>query len=438
MPDEKSIKNEIIEKAKELQRIRLSKEQFIKGKSRINYAGRFFDEKEMAALIDCALDLWLTLGTKGKEFTDNFQNYLGVKHCITTNSGSSSNLIALSTLCSKNIKNPLKPGDEVITTAVTFPTTLNPIIQNNLIPVFIDIEGDTYNIDAEKIEEAITDKTRVIMFAHTLGNPANMYKIMEIAKKYNLYVVEDTCDALDSTYDGKFCGTFGDLSTFSFYAAHHITMGEGGAVCTNSNELYINALSIRDWGRACFCETGEKRPQGACGHRFDQKFEGLPDGYDHKYVYSNIGYNLKPLDLQCAIGIEQLKKLPMFTAIRKKNFNILYNCLKKYEDKLILPRSLPKANPSWFAFPLTVREKSGFTKKDIVTYLEKRLIETRMLFAGNILNQPGYKDIKYKISGDLKNSDNVLLNTFFLGLYPGLSEEKLEYVTECIDDFFNQ
>ncbi|MCM1989304.1 lipopolysaccharide biosynthesis protein RfbH [Oceanirhabdus seepicola] len=438
MSHEITLRQEILERVKAIYSLRKSEEEFIPGKTKVNYAGRVFDEKEMVAVVDSALDFWLTLGAEGREFCEEFKKYLGMKHCLVTNSGSSANLAAISALCSPIIRNPMKEGDEVITTAMTFPTTLNPIIQNGLIPVFIDIEEDTYNIDASKIEAGITDKTRAIVFAHTLGNPAEMDKIMEIAKKYNLYVVEDTCDALDSIYDGKKCGTFGDFSTYSFYAAHHMTMGEGGAICTNSLELYRAALSIRDWGRACYCQTGERKPMGACGHRFDFKFGDLPEGYDHKYVYNNIGYNLKPLDIQCAMGIEQLKKLPEFTETRKKNFKVLYDCFKKYENKFILPRVLPKAEPSWFAIPITVKEDAGFTKRDFVTYLESKLIETRMLFAGNILKQPGYKDINCRVVGDLKNTDQVMNRTFFLGVYPGLTEEKLEYMTKCIDEFFKE
>lgn len=436
MENEYQIRQEILDKVKELYKIREKNKKFIPGETKVNYAGRVFDENEMVAVVDCALDFWLTLGPKGKEFCKNFSGYLGMKHCLVTNSGSSSNLIAVTSLCSPTIENPMRPGDEVITTAMTFPTTLNPILQNGLIPVFVDIEEDTYNIDANKIEEAISDKTRAIMFAHTLGNPAEMDKIMNIAKKYNLYVIEDTCDALDSKYDNKACGTFGDFSTYSFYAAHHMTMGEGGAICTNSTELYRAALSIRDWGRACFCQTGEANPNGACGHRFDYKFEGLPEGYDHKYVYNNIGYNLKPLDIQCAMGVEQLKKLPEFTRHRKENFKTLYNTFKKYEDKFILPRALPKSDPSWFAIPITVRENVGFTKKDFVTYLESKKIETRMLFSGNILRQPGYKNIKYRVLGNLKNTDQVLNKTFFLGVYPGLDSQRIDYETEIITSFF--
>jgi CDP-6-deoxy-D-xylo-4-hexulose-3-dehydrase len=438
MKTEENLREEILERVKEIYCLRKENEKFIPGETRLNYAGRVFDENEMVAVVDSALDFWLTLGVKGRQFCDDFSKYMGVKHCLVTNSGSSSNLIALSALCSKAIKNPMKHGDEVITTAMTFPTTLNPIIQNGLIPVFVDIEEDTYNIDANKIEDAITGKTRAIVFAHTLGNPAEMDKIMDIATRHKLYVVEDTCDALDSSYDGKLCGTFGDFSTYSFYAAHHITMGEGGAICTNSQELYRVALSIRDWGKACFCQTGEANGNGACGHRFDFKFEGLPDGYDHKYVFSNIGYNLKPLDMQCAMGIEQLKKLPEFTMARKNNFKVLYECFEKYEDVFILPRSLPKSEPSWFAIPITIRETAGFSKKDFVTYLESKHIETRMLFAGNILKQPGYRDINHRISGELKYTDGVLHRTFFLGVYPGITKEKLDYMIKCIDSFFQK
>jgi CDP-6-deoxy-D-xylo-4-hexulose-3-dehydrase len=434
--DESIIRQEILDRVKEIYDIRESQKKFIPGETKVNYAGRVFDEREMIAVVDSALDFWLTLGRNGVEFERKFSEYLGMKKALVVNSGSSANLIAVTALCSKNIDHPMREGDEVITTAMTFPTTLAPIIQNNLQPVFVDVEPDTYNIDAGKIEAAISNRTRAIMFAHTLGNPAEMDKIMEIARRHNLYVIEDTCDALDSKYEGMMCGTFGTLSTFSFYAAHHMTMGEGGAVCCNSIDLYRTALSIRDWGRACFCQTGEANPAGACGKRFDFKFEGFPDGYDHKYVYNNIGYNLKPLDIQCAMGIEQLKKLPDFTKRRKYNFKALYTAFERYADQLILPRALPKADPSWFAIPITIKENAGFTKKEFVTYLESKKIETRMLFAGNILKQPGYQNIKCRVAGDLKYTDNILYNTFFLGVFPGNTDEKLEYMTSVIHSFF--
>ncbi len=438
MKDENELRKEILEKVHEIYNLRKKSETFIAGKSRIQYSGRVYDENEMMAVVNSAIDFWLTLGKNSLEFTSAFKKFLGINNCLVTNSGSSANLIAVSSLCSKQLVNPLRNGDEVITTAVAFPTTLNPILQNKLKPVFVDIEEGTYNIDPKLIELAITEKTKAIIFAHTLGNPADMEKIMDIAKKNKLYVIEDTCDALGSTYDGKYCGTFGDFSTYSFYAAHHITMGEGGAVCSDNPELSRIALSIRDWGRACYCGPGERNPKGACNHRFDFKFGNMPEGYDHKYIYTNIGYNLKPLDIQCAMGIEQLEKLPIFIKKRKENFQRLYSCLKKYEDKLILPKAYDKADPAWFSFPITVRENSGFTRGEFVKFLEGKGIETRMLFAGNVLNQPAYKDIEYKSVGELKASKQVLTSTFFIGVYPGITSEMMDYMLDTIEEFFKR
>jgi CDP-4-dehydro-6-deoxyglucose reductase, E1 len=438
MKDENTLREEIRERVEEIYRLRRNNEKFIPGKTRVHYSGRVFDEKEMTSMVDSVLDFWLTLGPKGRQFCDMLKEYIGVKNCMVVNSGSSANLVSVAALCSHNIENPVHKGEEIITTAMAFPTTVAPIVQYGLVPVFVDIEEDTYCIDASKIEAAVTDKTRAVMLTHMLGNPAQMDRIMEIAKKYNLYVIEDNCDALDSKYDGKFCGTFGDLSTFSFYPAHHITMGEGGAVCTNSTELYRTAVSLRDWGRACYCGTGEPDPNGACGHRFDFKFEGLPDGYDHKYVHSNIGYNLKPLDIQCAMGIEQLKKLPAFTERRKYNFTALYEHFKQYEDSFILPESHEKAEPSWFAFPLTIRDDAGFTKKDFVTYMEGKMIETRSLFVGNILRHPGFKDIECRVSGGLRYTDQVLDRAFFIGVFPGIDDDRLRYMMDCADAFMKR
>ncbi len=438
MEREQQLQQEILEKVEELYRLRESRQEFIPGKTRIHYAGRVYDEKEMQAIVKSALDFHLTLGEYGQAFSAAFATYMGARHALVTNSGSSANLLAMSALCSKNIPRPLVPGDEVITTALTFPTTLNPILQNGLIPVFVDVEEGTYNIDAKLLEKALSKKTRAIFFAHAVGNPAELDAIMEFAKEHELYVVEDVCDALDSRYDGRLCGTFGDISTYSFYAAHHMTMGEGGAVVTNDTQLYRQALSLRDWGRACYCQTGETNPQGACGRRFSHKYENLPDGYDHKYVFSNIGYNLKPLDLQCAMGLEQLKKLPSFSAKRREHFQAIYEVLKDYERYLILPKALDKADPSWFCFPLTVRADAPFTRNDFVMYLENRQIETRMLFSGNILRHPGYKDIKYRIAGDLTQAENTLQNAFFIGVYPGLTEEMLSYMADTIRTFFTR
>ncbi len=435
MNTEQQVRAEILEKVAQLYQLRESNRSFIPGETKVHYAGRVFNEKEMQAMVDSVLDFWLTLGVKGTEFMGDFLSFMGMNYGVLVNSGSSANLVAVSSLCSANLPHPLQAGDEVITTAQTFPTTLNPILQNGLTPVFVDTEEGTYNINAAKLEEARSPRTRVIMFAHTLGNPAQMDVIMDFAKQYNLYVIEDTCDALDSYYDGQLCGTFGDFSTYSFYAAHHISMGEGGAVLTNNAAFYRQALSIRDWGRACYCQTGEANSKGACGHRFDHTYESLPYGYDHKYVYNNIGYNLKPLDIQCAMGVEQLKKLPSFSARRHKNFQFLYAALKKYEEHLILPRSLPKAKPSWFALPLTVKEQAPFSRREIVTFLEKNQIETRMLFAGNILKHPAYRTIKHRVAGGLEHTEKVLQNTFFIGVYPGIDEERLAYISHIIDLF---
>ncbi len=434
---EQKLRKEILDKVEEIYKIRKEGEKFIPGISRVNYAGRFFDENEIKALVDNSIDFWLTLGPKAAEFEKKMAEYLGMKKFIMCNSGSSANLLAISALCNDNIDNPLKEGDEVITIAATFPTTLAPIIQNRLVPVFIDVD-ETLNIDADKIESAISEKTRAIIFAHTLGNPAKIDKIMEIAKKHNLYVIEDNCDALDSRYDGKLTGSFGDISTYSFYCAHHITGGEGGGIATNNPGIAKAIISLRDWGRDCSCATGEKNPLGACNSRFNHKFQLLPQGYDHKYVYSNIGYNLKPLDLQCAILIEQLKKLAYFSKKRKENFQRLYECFKKYENKIILPKSYALSEPSWFCFPLTIKKDAGFERREFVGFLENKNIETRMLFGGNILKQPGFSNIKCRVVGELKNTDMILNRVFFLGVYPGITQEKMDYMIKCIDEFFEK
>lgn len=437
MEEEQRLREEIRERIAQIYRLREAEKTFVPGVTRIHYAGRVYDEKEMQAMAESLLDFHLTLGKEGDRFLRDFKGYLRMKYGLVANSGSSANLLAVAALCSPQLKNPLKPGEEVITTALAFPTTLNAILQNGLIPVFVDTEEGTYNIDASKLEAALSGRTRALMFAHTLGNPAEMDQIMEFARAHDLYVIEDTCDALDSRYDGKLCGTFGDLSTYSFYAAHHITMGEGGALLTNRLDFYRQALSLRDWGRACFCPTGEENPNGACGHRFDQIFEGLPAGYDHKYVYSNIGYNLKPLDLQCAMGVEQLKKLPEFTRRRRENFDALLGGLKQYGKYFVLPRALPKSEPSWFALPLTVREDAPFARTELVRYLEDHRIETRMLFAGNVLRQPAYRNIPHRVAGELENTEKTLGGTFFLGVYPGLTDEMIAYELETFARFFD-
>ncbi len=434
--DEAGLRAEIAERVAEIYRLRRAAEPpFIPGKSRVHYAGRVYDQREMQAMVDSVLDFWLTLGSQGKAFIDGLRAFTGHRHGLLTNSGSSANLLAVAALCSPQLENHLQPGDEVITPAMAFPTTLAPIVQQGLVPVFADVEPDTYNLDANLLEQAISPKTRAIVLAHTLGNPAQMDKVMELADRRNLFVVEDCCDALGSRYQGQLCGSFGHLATLSFYAAHHITMGEGGAVLTNDTALYRQALSLRDWGRACFCETGEPHPDGACRRRFSHNIEGLPPGYDHKYVYTNIGYNLKPLDIQCAMGVEQLQKLPAFIQRRKENFDFLYKAVQPYEEHFVLPRALPGADPSWFAFPLTVRPYAPFTRRELVLYLEGQGIETRMLFAGNILRHPGYKGIAHRVAGSLDNTNQVLEHTFFLGVYPGMTAPQLAHMADAIRRF---
>ena len=436
MKTETQIRKEIFSKIKELHKLRKNEERFIPGKTRVNYAGRVYDEKEIINLVDASLDFWLTAGRYAKQFEKEFAEFLGVKYCILTNSGSSANLLAISALTSPLLKEKrLKPGDEVITTACGFPTTLNPIIQNNLVPVFVDIELGTYNIDASKIEKAITKNTKAIFIPHTLGNPAKIGEIIKIARKYKFWFIEDGCDALGSKYKEKYTGTFGHISTCSFYPPHMITMGEGGAVLTNDPLLRRVILSFRDWGRDCYCEPGQ---DNTCGKRFSQKFGKLPFGYDHKYVYSHIGYNLKVTDMQAAVGVAQLKKLPKFIEARKKNFTCLYDQLKKYEKYFILPEATANSEPSWFGFPILVKEDAPFARADIVNYLEKNKIATRMLFGGNLTKQPAYENTKYRIASGLKNTDLVMNNLFWIGVYPGITKEKQGYMLKIIDDFFKK
>lgn len=431
------LRKEIAERVEEIFRLRSSGRGFTAGKDKVHYAGRVFDEEEMKAAVDSSIDFWLTLGKEGKEFSKEFSKFIGLSHCLLVNSGSSANLLAIGALCSQRRKNPIRPGDEIITTALAFPTTLAPILQYGLVPVFVDVDPYTYNIDTDALKNALSSRTRAIAFAHTLGNPADMGKIMDIAKENDLEIIEDTCDALGARYGGRMCGTFGTFSTFSFYAAHHITMGEGGALCTDDNELYRIAMSLRDWGRACYCETGEGNKDGACRNRFGFNFAGMPKGYDHKYTYIDIGYNLKPMDIGCAIGRKQLMKLSGFIRSRNENFRSLYEHLNRYEKELILPKTAEGAEPSWFAFPITISGNAAFSRGEIVGFLEARGIETRMLFSGNILRHPGFAGIKKRISGTLLNSDRILERSFFIGVYPGIDEKRLEHVKSAFDEFFN-
>ncbi|MGA2933642.1 MAG: lipopolysaccharide biosynthesis protein RfbH [Methanomicrobiales archaeon] len=431
--DEDTIRQEIFERVKSIYNLREKKERFIRGTSRINYAGRVYDEKELISLVDASLDFWLTTGRYALQFEKDLADFLGVRYCLLANSGSSANLLAVSALTSPKLgKNRLKAGDEVITTACGFPSTLNPIVQNNLVPVFVDVEPGTYNIQADRIEDAISDATKAIIIPHTLGNPADLDTIMHMVKKYDLWFIEDNCDALGSLYHGKPTGTFGHISTCSFYPAHHITMGEGGAVCTDDPLLKKIIASFRDWGRDCWCDPG---CDNSCGKRFDWQLGDLPHGYDHKYIYSHIGYNLKATDMQAAIGVEQLRKLPGFIERRKENFKALYHGLKGYENYLILPHATPDSDPSWFGFPITVREDALFNRDDIVRYLEDHKIATRMLFGGNLLKQPAYADMKYRSVGSLKNTDLVMNNLFWIGVYPGLTDEMIHYMLQEFKEF---
>ena len=407
--------------------------QFVPGEMPVPVSGRVFDADDLVHLVDASLDFWLTAGRYASQFEREFARLLGVRHAILCNSGSSANLLALSVLTSPKLgERRLQPGDEVITVAAGFPTTVNPIIQNNLVPVFLDVELGTYNVDARYLEEAIGPRTRAIMLAHTLGNPFNLDTVLDVSRRHDLWLIEDNCDALGSTYKGKLTGTFGDLATASFYPAHHITMGEGGCVLTNRPKLKVIIQSFRDWGRDCWCEPGK---DNTCGKRFEWQLGDLPYGYDHKYIYSHIGYNLKLTDMQAAVGVAQLKKLPRFIEARKRNWQLLYEGLKPFEEFLILPQPTPGSDPSWFGFVITVRPEAPFTRNDIVRHLESHRIATRLLFGGNLTRQPAYLDVSHRIVGDLTSTDTVMSQAFWVGVYPGLTEPMINYVIEAFEQF---
>ena len=410
---------------------------FIPGESIVHYAGRVFDAHEMQNMVDAVLDFWLTAGPYAERFERDWGGFLGVREVVPVNSGSSANLIALTTLCSRQIEDGLRPGDEIIVPAASFPTTVNPIIQNYLVPVFVDSCIGDYNLDVSQLEPALSDRTRALFFAHTLGNPADMDAVTNFVKKHNLFLIEDTCDALGSTWDGRMVGTFGHMATLSFYPAHHITMGEGGAVYTDRPRLAKIARSIRDWGRDCWC--GYDNPvNGKCGIRFEREVPGIPGFYDHRYYYTEIGYNLKLTDPQAAMGLAQVAKLPQFISRRKHNFAYLYKHLQKFEEFLILPTWHPKSDPSWFAFPLTVREDAPFMRHELTRFLEMNHVQTRPLFAGNILRQPAYQHITSRSVGDLPASDKIMRGSFFIGVYPGMDQQRLDYMIEQFKNFFGQ
>jgi CDP-4-dehydro-6-deoxyglucose reductase, E1 len=400
----------------------------------VHYAGRVFDADELCRLVDSSLDFFLTANRYAEAFERDFAEYFGVSDALLVNSGSSANLVAMTTLTSPKLGDRrLQPGDEVVTVAAGFPTTLAPILQNGLVPVFVDVNLGDYTAIPDRLRAAIGPKTRAIAMAHTMGVPFDLDVVSELAKAHDLWVVEDNCDALGSRYRGKLTGTFGHLSTVSFYPAHHITMGEGGAVVTNDERLARIARSYRDWGRDCYCAGGENN---TCGTRFSQQFGTLPHGFDHKYVYSHIGYNLKVTDMQAAIGCAQLAKLGGFVSRRRENFASLLAALKPYEDRLILPSSTAHSEPSWFGFVMTVRKDAGFSRADIVRFLEANRVETRALFAGNLLRHPAFEGIPHRVAGDLANTDVVMRDTFFVGVYPGLDSARLEFMVSAFERFF--
>lgn len=430
------IRKKIIELTKEYYEAKFGKTEFIEGKTRVNYAGRVFDEKELVNLVDSSLDFWLTEGKYSQEFSEKIADFLDINNVFLVNSGSSANLVAFSSLTSKKLgERRLKPGDEVISVAAGFPATVTPIIQNQCVPVFVDVEIPTYDIDVEMMKRAITEKTKCIFLAHTLGNPFNLDAVMELAEKYNLWVIEDNCDSFGSKYRNKYTGTFGHISTISFYPAHHITTGEGGAVCTNDPILSKIIKSFRDWGRDCYCGPGENN---TCGKRFSQKFGELPLGYDHKYVYSEIGYNLKMTDMQASIGSAQMDKLTYFCDKRRENFNKYNAIFEKYSQYFILPKATENSDPAWFSFIITVKEDAPFKRDEITNYLNNNLIETRNLFAGNMAKQPAFIGKNFRIAEHLNNTDFIMNNTFFLGTYPGNTEPKMDYIKNIIDKFMEQ
>ena len=432
MSDYKQIRKEIIQKTIEYYQARFAENEFIPGKSRVNYAGRIFDHQELVNAVEASLDFWLTEGRFSEEFSEKISEFLGVDHILLTNSGSSANLLAFSALTSEKLgERRIKTDDEVISVAAGFPATVTPIIQYGCIPVFVDVDIPTYNINIDMMRKAITPKTKAIFIAHTLGNPFDIEEVMKIASEHNLWVIEDNCDAFGSAYKGKKTGSFGHISTISFYPAHHITTGEGGAVCTNDPQLAQIIRAFRDWGRDCYCAGGENN---TCGKRFSQQFGNLPLGFDHKYVYSEIGYNLKMTDIQSAIGAAQIDKLPKFCEIRKANFKEWTRIFSKYPEYFILPVATEGSDPAWFAYIVTIKEGAPFKRDQFTTHLNNKLIETRNLFAGNITKQPGFMGKEWRIADHLDNTDLIMNNTFFLGTYPGLTQEMFDYVEGIVDE----
>jgi len=413
-----------------------SQQPFVPGQTPVPVAGRVFDASDVRSLVDSSLDFWLTTGRFAEEFERGLAQFFGLKWAVMVNSGSSANLLAVSCLTSPTLgQKALAPGDEVITVAAGFPTTVNPIVQNRLVPVFVDVTIPTYNLDVEQLEAARSPRTKAVLAAHTLGNPFDLAAVESFCRQHDLWLIEDCCDALGSTCQGRLVGTFGDLATLSFYPAHHITTGEGGAVVTRDSRLRRLLESFRDWGRDCWCDPGK---ENTCGKRFQWQSGGLPCGYDHKYTYSHVGYNFKATDMQAAVGVSQLRKLPEFIAARKRNFRLLREGLTGLEHVLILPEATPGADPSWFGFPLAVRPEAPFARPELIRWLEDRKIATRLLFGGNLTRQPAYENVAFRKIGDLARSDFVMNQVFWLGVYPGLTPEMIDYVVRMVREFVEQ
>ncbi|WP_096084707.1 lipopolysaccharide biosynthesis protein RfbH [Agaribacterium haliotis] len=432
--NKEQIRSEIAKLVAQYSELEDSPKLFVGGETPVPPSGKVVGCKERQLMVEASLDAWLTTGRFNDQFEQRLADYIGVPHVLTTVSGSSANLLALAALTSPKLGDRcLKPGDEMITVAAGFPTTVNPAIQYGLVPVFVDVHIPSYNIDPALIEAAISDKTKVIMIAHTLGNPFDLKEVRRIADKYNLWLIEDCCDALGSRYDGKNVGTFGDIGTVSFYPAHHITMGEGGAVFTASKELHTIIESFRDWGRDCYCAPG---CDDTCGKRFDQQLGSLPHGYDHKYTYSHVGFNMKITDMQAACALAQMDRLDDFVQKRKENFQLLKDLLQSCSEFIELPEATLNSDPSWFGFPITLKESAGVSRVDLLKFLDGEKIGTRLLFAGNLTRQPYFEQVNYRISGELSNTDRVMNQTFWLGIYPGLSKEQLEFVAAKFEEFF--
>ena len=432
--DRVDLRKQILGLVEQYSALQYAEKSFTAGTDVIPPSGKIIGAGELKNMVEASLDGWLTAGRFNEAFEQRLGSFLGAKHVLTTNSGSSANLLAFSALTSPQLGDrAIKPGDEVISVAAGFPTTVNPILQYGAVPVFVDVHIPTYNIDPELIEAAISDKTKAIMLAHTLGNPYDLTKIVHIAKKYNLWLVEDCCDALGSTYDGKLVGSFGDIGTLSFYPAHHITMGEGGAVFTSNSDLKRIIESFRDWGRDCYCQPGK---DNTCGKRFGWQLGTLPFGYDHKYTYSHLGYNLKISDMQAACALAQMDRLVGFIETRRRNFDFLKKRLKSCEEHLILPEATDNSDPSWFGFPITLRDQTTVNRVDLLQYLDQSKVGTRLLFAGNLTHQPYMIGKRYRISGNLTNTDRIMNDTFWVGIYPDLAEIQLDYVAGKIETFF--